>query len=656
MATDFFERQETARRNTSRLVLLFALAVMAIIISVDLLGALLLAYVTLDTETGLIAAALPFVIDPRILAVAVGGTIIVVVLGSLYKVLSLWGGGHVVAEHLGGRRLNPDTADPAERQLLNVVEEMAIASGTPTPPVFLLDNEGGINAFAAGYALDDAVIGVTRGTAERLSRDELQGVIAHEFSHVLNGDMGLNLRLISLLHGILIIGLLGQFIFRIFAYSGITRRGGRGSDSPVPVVALGALVFGLGLMVIGFAGTFFGSMIKAAVSRQREFLADASAVQFTRNPLGIADALKKIGGFVHGASVESPNALEVSHLFFGQAVSGLRSVFSTHPPLSERIERLDPSWDGQFIKSDEPLRTVASGLPAEVAGVAAAAPFAAGDAAPPLTAAIRDVGQPGDVHLAIAGELLARIPSPLVEAAHDTYSARALIYALLLDREPACRERQLDHLSREADRGVLEETKRLIMPVARLEAEVRLPLVDIAMPALDALTEPQYQLFKRNVGVLIAADDRLALFEWALQRILLRQLDRQHGHGVTGRARQRTLRSMTSQCSMMLSMLAWIGHPTETVAAHAFTLGWAALGLPAGRLLPMEQCDFGKLDQALTDLDGAGPAAKRKLLHAAAACIESDATVTVNEFELLRAIAASLSCPMPPLAGGGSSR
>ena len=646
MATDFFERQETARRNTSRLVVLFVLAVLAIVVSADLLGALLLAYATLETEAGLLAAAWSFVFDPRVLLVAAGGTAIVVVLGSLYKVLSLWGGGHVVAEHLGGRRLNPDATDAAERQLLNVVEEMAIASGTPTPPVYLLDNEGGINAFAAGYTFDDAVIGVTRGTAERLSRDELQGVIAHEFSHVLNGDMGLNLRLISLLHGILILGLIGQFIFRIFAYSGITRRGGRSSDSPVPVVAMGALVFGLGLMVIGFAGTFFGSMIKAAVSRQREFLADASAVQFTRNPLGIADALKKIGGFVHGASVNNPNALEVSHLFFGQAVSGFSSVFATHPPLTERIQRLDPSWDGQFIESDEPSRPITSGAPPAAAG-GAVAPLAPGEAGRPLTGAVADIGQPHEAHLAAAGQLLAGIPAPLLGAAHDTYSARALIYALLLDRQPECRERQLDHLSREADPGVFEETERLMMPVARLDVKARLPLVDIAMPALDALPQAQYQVFKHNVGVLIEADDQLALFEWALQRILLRQLDRQHGLGVTGRVRQRTLRSMAPQCSMMMSMLAWIGHPTETVATHAFNLGWAALGLPAARLLPIEQCDFSRLDHALTDLDGAGPAAKRKLLQAAAACIESDATVTVNEFELLRAIAASLSSPMP---------
>ena len=651
MATDFFERQEAARRSSSRLVVLFALAVLAIIVSVDLLGAFLLAYLTLETETGLIAAALPFMFDLRVLAVAVGGTVFIVVLGSLFKTLSLWGGGRVVAEHVGGRRLNPDSTDEAERRLLNVVEEMAIASGTLIPPVYVLDTENGINAFAAGYTLDDAVVGVTRGTAERLSRDELQGIIAHEFSHILNGDMRLNLRLISLLHGILILGLIGQFVFRIVAYSGISRRGGRSNDSPVPVLAMGALVLGLGLMVIGFAGTFFGSMIKAAVSRQREFLADASAVQFTRNPSGIADALKKIGGFVHGASVTSPNALEVSHMFFGQAVSGFTSLFSTHPPLGERIRRLDPSWDGQFLAADEPVRTIEPVAHSGAAGAVPLSAFAADGPGGTLTGAVRDVGQPRDVHLAVAGDLLARIPTPLMEADHDSYSARALVYAMLIDRQPEYRERQLRYLAGEADRGVFEETDRLMMPVARLDAEARLPLIDIAMPALDALTDAQYQVFKRNVEQLIAADDRLALFEWALQRILLRQLDRQHGRAQLGARSQRTLRSMAPQSSMMLSMLAWIGHPTAKEAAHAFDVGRNVLGLSSARLLPMEQCDFGQLDRALTDLDGAGPAAKRKLLHAAAACIESDTAVTVNEFELLRAIAATLSCPMPPLVG-----
>jgi Zn-dependent protease with chaperone function len=274
--------------------------------------------------------------------------------------------------------------------LLNVVEEMALASGTPTPPVYLMDREDGINAFAAGFSPNDAVIGVTRGTATRLDRDELQGVIAHEFSHILNGDMRLNLRLMGLLHGILIIGMLGYFILRMSFFSQGRRRSRDGKDG-VPIVVIGA-----GLAVIGFAGTFFGNLIKAAVSRQREFLADASAVQFTRHPDGIAGALKKIGGFAQGSSIENPNAPIASHMFFGRATSGFNAMFATHPPLAERIRRVDPSWDGEFPENvgradvDGASRATALGA----AGFAGAAAASTG-----LTGAVASIGQPGPAHL-----------------------------------------------------------------------------------------------------------------------------------------------------------------------------------------------------------------------------------------------------------------
>ena len=648
MAIDFFDRQDVARRKTTRLVVLFALAIVAIIVSVDLLLSTLAAYLDLDNPAGLLETALTLTIDPRILAVAVGGTLLLVVTGSVYKAAMLWGGGRVVAEHLGGRRLNPDTTAPTERQLLNVVEEMAIASGTSVPPVYLLESEGNINAFAAGYSLDDAVIGITRGTAERLSRDELQGVVAHEFSHVLNGDMRLNLRLIGLLHGIMLLALVGQFVFRIVAHSGMTRRGRR-EDTPVPVLAVGALVLGAGLMAIGFVGTFFGSIIKAAVSRQREYLADASAVQFTRNPEGIAGALKKIGGLTQGAHVDNPNAPEMSHLFFGQATSGLTSMFSTHPPLAERISRLDPAWDGKFVESSlAPSIPGPRATPLGRTPPSAAAPAAfAGTAA--LAQAMTDIGQPRDVHLAYAKDLVSRIPEDVTRAAHDTYSARALVYALLLDRQLSHREKQLRYLAERADARVVEETMRLIMPVARLDASARLPLLEMATPALDALTDAQYAAFKENVDVLIEADDRLALFEWTLQRILLRQLDAQHGRARPPRVRYTSLRRVGPECRMVLSMLAWVGHPGEAAAGQAFGLGWQTLGLPSTHLLPLEECDFERLDVALTVLDGTAPTVKRTLLHSAAVCIESDRSVTVNEVELLRAVSASLGCPMPPL-------
>ena len=250
---------------------------------------------------------------------------------------------------MGGRLLHPQTTDLNERKILNVVEEMAIAAGTPVPPVYLLENEEGINAFAAGHAPNDAIIGVTRGCVQTLSRDELQGVIGHEFSHILNGDMRLNLRLMGVLFGILLIGLTGYILLRSTSGYGYrvrvnSRDDDRGRRNILPLI-------GLALYVIGYVGVFFANLIKAAVSRQREFLADASAVQFTRNPEGIAGALKKIGRLA-GSAMHEPRAAEASHMFFGNigGVGQLFGLLATHPPLVERIRRLDPSFDGDFSK------------------------------------------------------------------------------------------------------------------------------------------------------------------------------------------------------------------------------------------------------------------------------------------------------------------
>ena len=427
MATDFFERQDIARRNTGRLVFLFVLAVLAIMVSIYLLLVVTMGYLSRDPETGAIDWSLTG--DLQLVGIAVVGTLVVVGGGTLFKIAQLRGGGRVIADELGGRRLNPDTSIPAERQLLNVVEEMAIASGTPAPPVYLLDEEEGINAFAAGFTINDAVIGVTRGAVERLPRDELQGVIAHEFSHILNGDMCLNIRLIGLLNGILIIGILGYFMFRVSAFSSYRQRRSSRDSSPLALLALGA-----GLMVVGFLGTFFGNLIKAGVSRQREFLADASAVQFTRQPAGIAGALKRIGGVLNGSTVQSPNAPEASHMFFGQATSGLSGLFATHPPLAERIRQLEPSWNGQFAEG-VPRTGSASAPHPSAAGVAglAGAEAVNGGAAQSVTSAVDHIGQPNTAHLHYAAELLDELPTAIVDASREPYGARALIYALQID-------------------------------------------------------------------------------------------------------------------------------------------------------------------------------------------------------------------------------
>ena len=411
---DYFQNQDVARKKTGRLVFFFIIAVVLIILSVyAAVGAVLTFAAPEGAGEG--ANTLGWLWNPELFGIVALGTSGLIAGGSLFKVAALSGGGHTVAELLGGRLLHPDKASPDERRLLNVVEEMAIAAGLPVPPVYLLENESGINAFAAGHTTGDAVIAVTSGTLSRLSRDELQGVIAHEFSHILNGDMRLNIRLMGVLFGILVIGLTGWIIFRSSFDGGYVRMGARDDDrkgfNPLPLI-------GLALYVIGYVGVFFANLIKAAVSRQAsEFLADASAVQFTRNPEGIAGALKKIGALAEGSRVEDPHAEEASHMFFGEAVSGFNELFgllSTHPPLVERIRRIDPSFTGDFsqVRLD---RTLEEAAPRERwarrPGSGVMALTAAG--------AVARVGTIDQGHIDYATDLKESMPCPLIDAVRD---------------------------------------------------------------------------------------------------------------------------------------------------------------------------------------------------------------------------------------------
>ncbi len=643
MATDFFQQQDAARRGTARLVLLFAMAVLAIVVAVELVLAATMGFLGRDPETNEIDWSA--VADPRLLLLAVGGTLVVVGGGSLYKVAQLRGGGRVIAEELGGRLVDGSTSDPVERRLLNVVEEMAIASGTSTPPVYIMDGEAGINAFAAGFAPQDAVIGVTRGAATTLDRDELQGVLAHEFSHILNGDMRLNIRLMGLLHGIFLIGMIGYFILRMSFYSGAGGGRSRDSKGALPILALGA-----GLAIVGFAGTFFGNLIKAAVSRQREFLADSSAVQFTRHPGGIAGALKKIGGFVTGSKVENPNAPQASHMFFGRATSGFSAMFSTHPPLGERIRRIEPSWNGGFPELPE-AGDGASGMTSPPGAAGFAGAEAGASASPDISNAVSQVGQPTPAHVAYAAELIDRLPEPVVAAAHEPYGARAVVYALLLDRDPGPRGLQLAHLEAAADDGVHEETLRLAPIVERLDPGMRLPVLEIALPALRALTSRQVERFRENVVALVEADEMIDLFEWSLERILLRDMQASFGRSGPTRVRHRSARAVQAPLAVLLSVLAYVGNRERRAAEGAFAEGWKVLSLPERRLLPHEECDFTALDAALVELDRAAPQVKKHALEAAVACITADREVTVEEGELLRAVSAWINCPMPPILG-----
>ena len=362
---NFFEAQDRARRNTAWMILLFILAVAGLVFLTNLLLLAVLAYLKAGYFVFSVSELQSY-FDPSVFVGVTVGVCLLIFGGSFYKTMSLSKGGPAVAEMLGGRLVPQSTSDLQQRQLLNVVEEMSIAAGMPIPKVYLLD-EHSINAFAAGQSPANAVIGVTRGALTQLSREELQGVIAHEFSHIFNGDMRLNIRLIGVLHGILLVGTIGYFILRSMRFAGRSRSR-KGGGAIVAILTLGA-----GLMVIGYAGTFFGQWIKAVVSRQREYLADSSAVQFTRNKDSIAGALKKIGGSSGGSYIDAPTATEYSHAYFANGISSFwQSLFATHPPLEKRIKAIDPGWDGNFVSPEIRKQPITSEASSAISSKAAA--------------------------------------------------------------------------------------------------------------------------------------------------------------------------------------------------------------------------------------------------------------------------------------------
>lgn len=656
---NFFQHQDAARRKTGRLVLLFALAVVAImaVVYAIVLSVYLANHPKYDETTyRLVDFTAEDYFNPGILLLTVVSVGMVIAAGSLFKIAELSSGGKAIAELLGGRLIDGRSTDWRERRTLNVVEEMAIASGMPTPPVYVLDGEAGVNAFAAGFTPADAVIGVTRGTMETLTRDELQGVIAHEFSHIFNGDMRLNIRLMGVLHGILVLSLIGYLIFRV----ALRIRPSRGSSDEKGTglaLMLGFLGIGAALYVLGYIGVFFGHLIKSAVSRQREYLADASAVQFTRNPLGISGALRKIGAI--GSRLESPNAEQASHSYFG---NGLKAswigLLSTHPPLVERIQRIDPQFDGDFsrekLKWPDAAQESASlgGGPSVGARQAAAAAILtqAGMSQLSAGAATADVGAPNAKHLAFAANFIQRLPDDLTQEIHDPLGAACTVFALLLHSDPADDEPMLTYIREHNGPALAERTARALEIIQPLSVYSRLPVAQLCMTALRQLTPPQFEQFRKLVVTLVKADRRVSLFEFCLQRMILKHLGRHFSGVAPDPVLYEKLSQVAGPTAVLLSTLAHAGQPNQsTAAAEAYRAGCAKLGNQvAGEPLAPEACDFGRLDEALHNAACASGAVKQQILEACAATIARDGKMTPAEAELLRTIADALDSPMPP--------
>ena len=638
---NFFDAQDNARRVTRRLLIAYVLATALIVAGVTLItGAALWQFGNLNPN------AVPRSFQSDMLGVMIVTAVLttLLILGStFYKVARLSSGGGKVAVDMGGTLVAPNVQDPLRRRLRNVVEEMAIASGVPVPEIYVLEEEAGINAFAAGYTPGDAAVAVTRGALELLDRDELQGVVAHEFSHILNGDMRLNIRLMGILFGIMVLGLIGRIILR-GSHRGVGSSRGKGA----PIVFL----IGLGLTVLGWIGVFFARLIKASVSRQREYLADASAVQFTRQTKGIANALKKIGGYSEGSMITAADPEEVAHMLFGTG-RRLRGAFATHPPLTERIRALDPSFEPSDYPSIDArqLNRVSDAGGPDASDDRLTRAFAAGGRQY-LKEDIEDsVGQPDREHVLYAAGIRRSIPSDLYDAAHSSELAYLLTIALLLDSRDDVQSRQLavcrDRLG--SDRTAIVE--RLHTGLSDIGAEFRLPLLEVSFPALKNRPAAQLAFLEDLCSRLVHVDGRVDLYEFCFSKILSVNLQQAAAPGQQ-RVRRRFPRQAVREAALdLLAMLADHSADAPQAKAAAFAAGiatlpdWAAGTSFSDRAV----ADTQRLDDCLEILRILNGRGRRMLIRAVSAVAMHDRTLAIAEAELIRAVCATLDLPLPPM-------
>jgi len=653
---DFFAHQDRARRQTRFLVFLFLLALIAIVLAVDVVVLSLAANVGNETGQLILPGAAWIAQHAGLATLASLATATFIALASLFRIATLGGGGGKVARSLGGTLVSPDTRDPLRRRLYNVVEEMAIASGVPVPEVYVLEQEAGLNAFAAGFTPGDTAIAVTRGSLESFNRSELQGVIAHEFSHILNGDMRLNMRLMGVLFGILVISLIGRTILRSVQRARFTssRSGNKGGAIAV------AIMLGAALALIGYLGLFFARLIKAGVSRQREYLADASAVQFTRQTDGIAGALKKIG-YDDSSLLQDSGAEEVSHMLFANGMGAFLKLYATHPPIEARIRALEPGFDPTTYLRERARRSTAHAAAAEQEHDGTASKPASTqtqwsrlmESLIILTpgAVSGSIGNPQEQHIQHAAELRRRIPQLLYQAAHSHSGALLLAVALLLDADEAIRAHQLARLSASFGAEHLALIEKLHARVEQLGAPFRLPLLELAFPALRQRPRDQIEAFVALVNELIQSDGRVDSFEYLLSRALLSHLrDAEHPERPASRRRIKLVDNI-DPLHTLFSVMAHLGHgDTDQTARDAYQVGMLAL-LPNNIDWPdyrAPQKWVREMDAALDTLDRLPAVAKEELVKALTITIAHDGTVTVSEAELLRAVCTILHCPLPP--------
>ena len=606
---NFFRAQDEARGRTTKLVALLVLAIVVLAGSLYAVAILGQHKLRRGREIDWFQGDVFFW--------TAGVALIVIIGGSLVRIAELSKGGGTIALRLGGRLVSGVTKDLAERRYLNVVQEMALASGLPMPLCFVIDGDETINAFAAGNSPQDAAVGVTRGALRNLTRDELQGVIAHEFSHIGNGDMKLNLRIIGTVAGLTALAQLGYILIRVGLNSGSSRKNN----------ALPLAVAGLVVVLVGLGGVFFARVIQASVSRQREYLADASAVQFTRNPLGLASALRKVAG-LSGARREASSAeLEAQHMFFAGSAGFLESLFSSHPPITERIRRVDPAFDGH-IPDVKPVAVTADDEPvAGLSGRSVATP-------PPLPTPARAV--PTDLQIQDSVGFRGVIPGALREASEDPVSAMAVVLGLILRHDPAQRAAQLAQAEPLAGGEVVKEVRRLDAMLRAVPAGARVALLDLSMPALRQLSPAQVAAFRTALERAgYEAEDGLIvlLIQASMRRYLSTEKNPPSRPG-----------DLAAACGLVLSAVVQTSGEDSAAQGRAYVLGAGVLGLfgLSSTMVPPAEVDLQKVDDALAVIAGQSVYDRRKFVRACGVAMLNDGKAEPAEVEIVRAVADSL--------------
>jgi Zn-dependent protease with chaperone function len=623
---DFFQAQERARTTSRALVWWFGLCLVAVILAIYLLAVVAKGFAAPPRNGGGVFAWWDWELL-GIVAPVVGG---IILLGSFYKLMQLSGGGSVVARDLGGRQVDPSTTDLLERRLINVVEEMSIASGLPAPEIWILDEEQGINAFAAGTDPANAVVGITRGCLERLNRDELQGVVAHEFSHILNGDMKLNMRLIGWIFGLVMIAMLGRMLLELLRFN----RGSRDSKGGGAVLAVVAA--GAALWLVGSIGVFFAKLLQAAVSRQREFLADASAVQFTRNPAGLANALRKVGGFWKNGAIQASRAAEARHLFFANSQL-IKFGFATHPPLDVRIRAIDPDWQGEMLEGAEP--EMFDKDPEKSARVSVLAPATAAFALESMGNSTRlDTGVGAAIHRQLADEQV---------VFHSKNESKALLFGLLLAQDPDCHEKGLELLRQNHGEEMASHADAWHQSLLGKTAAEKIAMVDLSLSWLRKMSREEARDFIEVNRALIAADGHVSLFEFMLEKVIERHVAVGLGLRRVARIRHTSLGALEHETGILVGALAGLsGDVNALTAAEVEYRQHVRRDLPR---LPVEACTLEAVATALVEFESATPLVKAQILRLCGLIAMHDGELKDGEVELLRAIAEAIGAPLPPL-------